>query len=75
MGRTGICYDNAGAESFFSTFKRELVDRYWWESFKEFRQSVFEWIEVWYNSKRRHTSIGMKSPNQAYIDHINSRAA
>jgi transposase InsO family protein len=75
MGRTGICFDNAAAESFFSTFKRELVDRYWWDSFKEFRQSVFEWIEGWYNSRRRHTSIGMKSPNQAYIDHVNGRAA
>lgn len=75
MGRTGICFDNAAAESFFSTFKRELVDRNWWDSFTEFRQSVFEWIEGWYNSSRRHTSIGMKSPNQAYIDHINGRAA
>lgn len=75
MGRTGICYDNAAAESFFSTFKRELVDRYWWDTFKDFRQDVFEWIETWYNSKRRHTSINMKSPNQAYLDHINGRAA
>ena len=75
MGRTGICYDNAAAESFFSTFKRELVDRYSWDSFKDFRQSVFEWIEGWYNSKRRHTSIGMKSPNQVYNDLTNDRAA
>lgn len=75
MGRTGICYDNAAAESFFATFKRELVDRYWWDSFKGFRQSVFEWIEGWYNSRRRHTSIGMKSPNQAYIDRTHGRAA
>lgn len=75
MGRTGVCFDNAAAESFFSTFKRELVDRYWWDSFRDFRQSVFEWIEGWYNSKRRHTSVGMKSPNQSYIDRTSDRAA
>lgn len=75
VGRTGVCYDNAAAESFFSTFKRELVNRYWWDSFKEFRQHVFEWIESWYNNQRRHTSIGMRAPNQAYNDYTNSRAA
>jgi len=75
MGRTGICFDNAAAESFFATLKRELVHRYQWESAGDLHQSLFQWIESWYNRRRRHTSIGMKTPRQAYIDHINDRAA
>ena len=75
MGRTGICFDNAAAESFFSTLKRELVHRYHWETPKELHQSLFVWIESWYNRRRRHTTIGMKSPHQAYTDYSNSRIA
>ena len=75
MGRTGICFDNAAAESFFATLKRELIHRYQWKSANDLHQSLFQWIESWYNRRRRHTSIGMKTPRQAYIDHINDRAA
>ncbi|MCP3937434.1 MAG: IS3 family transposase [Actinomycetia bacterium] len=75
MGRTGICFDNAAAESFFATLKRELIHRYQWNNVKELRQSLFAWIESWYNRTRRHTTIGMKTPHQAYTDYTNSRAA
>lgn len=75
MGRTGICYDNAAAESFFSTLKRELVHRYHWNNPQELHVALFEWIESWYNRKRRHTTIGMRTPTQAYNDHINGQAA
>ena len=75
MGRRGVCYDNAGAESFFSTIKRELVDRYFWNDPKLLRIHLFNWIETWYNRRRTHTSIGMRTPHQAYRDHHNKPAA
>lgn len=74
MGRRGVCYDNAGAESFFSTIKRELVDRYHWDDSKILRIHLFNWIESWYNRRRTHTSIGMRTPHQAYRDHHNKAA-
>ncbi|MFV0525049.1 MAG: IS3 family transposase, partial [Acidimicrobiales bacterium] len=67
--------DNAAAESFFSTLKRELIHRYHWNTPAELHQELFQWIESWYNRRRRHTKIGMKTPHQAYTDHHNGRAA
>ena len=75
MGRTGVCFDNAAAESFFSTLKRELVHRYHWDTAQELHQGLFQWIESWYNRRRRHTTIGMKTPHQAYTDRMNHRTA
>jgi transposase InsO family protein len=75
MGRRGVCYDNAAAESFFSTIKRELVNRYKWDNADNLRIHLFEWIETWYNSRRLHTSVGMRTPNQVYLDYINTSAA
>ena len=75
MGRTGVCFDNAAAESFFSTVKRELVHRYLWDSATDLHQGLFVWIESWYNRRRRHTSIGMKTPHQAYTEYMNHRIA
>jgi len=75
MGRRGVCYDNAAAESFFSTIKRELIDRYRWDDPKVLRVHLFNWIETWYNRRRTHTSIGMRTPHQAYRDHHNTLAA
>lgn len=49
MGRRGVCYDNAGAESFFATIKRELIDRYYWDDPTTLRLHLFKWIETWYN--------------------------
>jgi transposase InsO family protein len=62
MSRPGNCYDNAVAESFFGTLKRELVERRRYRTRDEARASVFEWIECWYNRKRRHSSLGYLSP-------------
>ena len=62
MGRVGSAYDNAMMESFFSTLQRELLDRRQWQTRKELAQAIFEWIEAWYNPRRRHTSIGDLSP-------------
>lgn len=62
MSRRGNCYDNALAESFFSTLKIELVYRHELRDHQHARQLVFEWIEAFYNLQRRHSSIGYISP-------------
>jgi putative transposase len=62
MSRAGNCYDNAVAESFFATLKSELVHRTHYRTREEARASVFEWIECWYNRRRRHSSLGYLSP-------------
>lgn len=62
MSGKGNCYDNAVAESFFGTLKKELV---YFEDYKtrdEAKRSIFEYIEIFYNRKRRHSSLGYKSP-------------
>ncbi len=75
MGTVGTCFDNAAAESFFATIKRELIDRHWFETAVETRQAIFVWIETWYNQKRRHSTLGMKTPNQTYTVHQRPKAA
>jgi len=60
MSRRGNCYDNAVAESFFSTVKSELADRF--DSFGEAKMELFDYIEVFYNQRRRHSTLGQISP-------------
>lgn len=62
MSRRGNCYDNARAEAFFSTLKLELVYRLDFLDHDHARRLVFEWIEAFYNLRRRHSSIGYLSP-------------
>jgi putative transposase len=62
MGTVGDCYDNSMMESFWGTMQLELLDRKSWKSRKELANAIFEWIECWYNPKRRHSGIGMLSP-------------
>lgn len=75
MGRKATCFDNAAAESFFATLKRELVDRYIWKSGQQLHLALFRWIEGWYNNRRRHSTIGYRSPNQAWADHTRRHGA
>jgi len=63
MSRKGECWDNACVESFFGSMKRELGDPIW-ESRAIARAAIFEYIEVWYNRKRRHSTIGYVSPQE-----------
>jgi putative transposase len=60
MSRRGDCYDNAVMESFFSTVKSELADRF--DSFDEGKMELFDYIEVFYNQRRRHSTLGQISP-------------
>jgi transposase InsO family protein len=62
MSRRGNCYDNAAVESFFGTLKQELANRRHFATRQQARQEVFEYIEVWYNRQRRHSSLGYVSP-------------
>lgn len=62
MSRRGNCWDNAVVESFFSTLKRELVRRERWETRSDAARSLFSYLEGWYNSRRRHSSLGYLSP-------------
>ena len=62
MGSRGDCFDNAVAESFFATLKKELINRRSWPTKAELRTEVFEYIEVFYNRQRRHSTLGQRSP-------------
>ncbi|MGO9881680.1 MAG: IS3 family transposase [Solirubrobacteraceae bacterium] len=62
MGSRGDAYDNAVAETFFATLKKELVNRRTWPSRLELQSAVFEYIEALYNRRRRHSTLGMRSP-------------
>ena len=62
MGSIGDCFDNSVAESFFGTLQLELLDEYHWQSRQHLAQAIFEWIEAWYNPRRRHSYCQMLSP-------------
>lgn len=62
MSRRGNCHDNAAAESFFNLLKRERIRRKVYRSRDEARQDVFDYIELFYNPKRKHVRNGMLSP-------------
>jgi len=63
MGSKGDAYDNAVAESFFATIKKELVHRRSWPTRRELGSAVFEYIEAFYNRERRHSTLQMLSPH------------
>jgi transposase InsO family protein len=62
VGRKGQCWDNAVAESFFATIKTELLDRRPWPTRTSAHRAIFSWIEGWYNTRRRHSTLDYHSP-------------
>ena len=64
MGSRGDCFDNAVAESFFATLKKELIHRRSWATRRELTSEVFEFVEAFYNTTRRHSTLGYLSPAQ-----------
>jgi putative transposase len=64
MSRKGNCYDNACAESFFSTLKNELIHLNRFKTRREARQAIFQYIEVFYNRQRLHASLGYRTPHE-----------
>lgn len=75
MSRKGNCWDNAVAESFFATIKNELIYRHRWSSRTDLRAAVFEYIEVFYNRRRLHSSNGYKTPAEIENDYNLIKAA
>lgn len=72
VGRRGQCWDNAVAESFFATIKTELLDRRAWPTKAAAHKAIFNWIEGWYNTRRRHSTLDYLSP-AAYEARINQQ--
>ncbi len=66
MSRRGNCYDNAPMESFFGSLKNELVHRTTFPTKAAARQALFDYLEIFYNRRRRHSGIGFLTPAQAY---------
>ena len=74
MSRRGNCWDNAPVESFFATLKRELVHRCRFRTRSEARAALFEYIEVFYNARRKHSALGYLSPVAFEEQHRRSTA-
>jgi putative transposase len=69
VGRTGVCWDNAAAESFFATLKNEMYYRQSFVTRARARFAVAEYIEVFYNRQRLHSTLGYRTPAEALTDH------
>ena len=77
LGRTGICYDNAVSESFFATYKKELIHTRPWPTIKTLKKETFDWIETYYNTIRRHSTLEYLTPAEYELGyrHLNQLAA
>lgn len=64
LGRTGICFDNAVAESFFATYKKELIHTRPSPTIAHPKKATFDWIETYYNTQRRHSTLGYLTPHE-----------
>jgi putative transposase len=75
MGRVGVCWDNALAESFFASLKKELIHRTVYSTRKKARDAVAYYIEVWYNTLRLHSGLGYRTPMEAFEQYQTHEAA
>jgi putative transposase len=75
VGRTGICYDNAMAESFFAALKNERVHRTQYPTREHAMNDVARYIELRYNSQRLHSGLGYKTPNEVHNEYLNEQRA
>jgi transposase InsO family protein len=75
MGSVGDCFDNAMIESFWSRMQVELLDRKRWHTRIELANAIFEYLEIWHNRQRRHTSLGMLTPVEFETRHQHQPAA
>ncbi|MFI6517506.1 IS3 family transposase [Spirillospora sp. NPDC050679] len=67
-GRTGICFDNAMAESFFGVLKNERVSRTIYHTREQARQDITRYIEFWYNRQRLHSAVGYRPPSEVHAE-------
>jgi transposase InsO family protein len=75
VGRTGVCWDNAAAESFFASLKNEMYHRYTFHTRTRARFAVADYIEVFYNRRRLHSTLGYRTPFEALTDYRTAAAA
>jgi transposase InsO family protein len=75
VGRTGVCYDNAQAETFNAAVKVERVNRTAYPTREHARKDVTRYIEFRYNTKRLHSALGYRTPHEAYTDYLNTHNA
>jgi putative transposase len=75
LGRTGICYDNALAESFFGTLKNERVHRTVYPTRKRAKEDIARYIEIFYNRQRLHSGLGYRSPHEVRNEYLNRQLA
>ena len=75
VGRTGTCYDNAMAESFFAALKNELVHRTVFPTRAHARKHIAHYIEIRYNTQRLHSGLGYRTPQEAHDEYLNGQKA
>lgn len=75
VGRTGVCWDNAMAESFFGALKNECIYREKFETREKARRAIVEYIEVFYNRKRIHSALGYRTPLEVHAEYLNGPEA
>ncbi|WP_372517639.1 integrase core domain-containing protein [Frankia tisae] len=75
VGRTGICFDNAMAESFFAALKNERVHRTAYPTREHARRDITRYIELRYNTTRRHSALDYRTPRQAHGEYLKKQAA
>lgn len=75
LGRTGVCWDNAVAESFFAALKNEMYHRHHWPTRARARYAVAEYIEIYYNRRRLHSSLNYRTPYEALTRHHDAATA
>ncbi|MGB8380215.1 MAG: integrase core domain-containing protein [Dermatophilaceae bacterium] len=77
LGRTGICYDNAVSESFFATYKKELIHTRPWPTITDLKEKTKDWVDNYYNVKRRHSYLEYLTPTEFELGfrHLNQLAA
>ncbi|KXP14343.1 transposase [Tsukamurella pseudospumae] len=75
MGRVASSVDNTMMESFWSTMQRELLDTREWDTEEQLASAIFDWIEAWYNPRRRHSGIGYLAPVEYENDYHHAQTA
>ena len=75
LGRTGCCYDNALAESFFASLKNERVHRTVYPTRNKAKQDIARYIEIFYNRQRLHSALGYRTPHEVRIEYLNQQLA
>src|SRR5699024_6220639 len=71
LGKTGICFDNAVSESFFATYKKELIHTRPWPDLNRIRKATHDWITNYYNPLRRHSALDYLTPEEFEIGYKN----